>query len=53
MFDPSKPNDTLLAFAKVNALTFELVVPPDTLMLVSEVATDAVIVLPLNPKLTP
>src|SRR5579863_4059581 len=37
MFDPSKPKEMLLALLIVNAVTFELVVPADTLMAVMSV----------------
>jgi hypothetical protein len=50
---PDRPKERLLLFEKVTAERFRLVVPALTLMFVSEVATDAVIVEPFRPKLIP
>src|SRR5271165_7595338 len=52
-FEPSKPNETLLAFENVMADTLLDVVPALTLMFVRLVAMLAVIVDALRPKLTP
>ena len=50
---PSNPNDTLFAFESVTAETLELDRPALILMAVRLVATLAVRVDPLSPKLTP
>ena len=51
--DPFSPKLTLLLFENVNAERLLLVVPAETLTLVSDVAIDPVNVEPLRPNDTP
>jgi hypothetical protein len=53
MVEPAKPNETLLLFEKTAADKLFDVVPALKFTAVSDVATDAVIVLAFRPKLIP